>query len=231
MCDCTCMGNCDLLLCDITMMAIRFLVEKILDGRQLKKNFSFLIRCYIGFVFDSIEYGILTATAADSIDYGRFETIFIAYGIYLAVISLFCCCSMEIFIFIFVLVFKGISLWMALLIFTTTNNFEWEVVETYFTTIDSTADFFLAMVIFVSFVDICLNMIVLLLKFAYIICKVCMSSRKCEDELTELLCSPHDKACSKNCFERSSSVSPRLEQTSVNVNITVTSEIAIFTAL
>lgn len=211
MCDCTDTGDCDLLLCDITLMVIRFLVEKIQDGRQLKKNLSFLIRCYIGVVFDSIEYGILKATAADSIDYGRFETIFIAYGIYLAVVSLFWCCSMEIFIFIFVLAFKGISLWMALSIFTTTNNFEWEVVETYFTTIDSAGDFFLAMVIFVSFVDICLNISVLLLKFAYIIWKVCISSRKCEDELSELLCSPHDEICSTSCFEGSSSVSPRSE--------------------
>lgn len=208
---CPCMEDSDWLLCDITLIVLRFLFEKHVDGRLSKESDIFLIRCFIGIVFDSIEYGILTATAADSIDYGRFDSIFIAYGIFFAVVFLFCCYSKEIFIFIFFVAFKGISLWMALTIFTTSNEFAWEVVETNFKTIDSLADFFLAMVIFVSFVDICLNIIVLLLKFVYIVYRVNDTSRTCGEELSELLCSPHDEACSKSCCKGSRRVSPRSE--------------------
>lgn len=71
MCDCGC--DCEVLVCDFTLLFFRFLSEKILD-KQPNVNVIFFIRCVVGLVFDAIEFGILTATA-DNINYDRFEDI------------------------------------------------------------------------------------------------------------------------------------------------------------
>lgn len=64
----------------------------------------------------------------------------------------------------------GISLSVAICIFTTSSDFEWKTIETHFANIDSVKNFFLAFVVLVSFVDICLSITVLVLQFLKIIC-------------------------------------------------------------
>lgn len=183
MSDCGC--GCDCLICDLTFLFIRFFFEKCLE-KQPSTSAIFVIRCYLGLVFDAIEYGILTATA-DNIDYDRFEDIFIVYVLFAVFILLSFLCTLEVFIFICALFFKCISLSVAISIFTTTLEFEWDSIETKFTTIDSAGDFFTALLIFVSFADICLNIIALFLKIMYF-CILMFDSKKCCDKFWNVIC-------------------------------------------
>lgn len=138
MCDCEC--DCDFLICDFTLLFIRCFSEKVLD-KQLSTNLIFVIRCFLGLVFDAIEFGILTATA-DNIDYDRFKDIFIVFSLFNIVILILFLLKKKVYIFIFALFFKCISLSVAISIFTTSSQFEWETIEASFTTIDSAEDFF-----------------------------------------------------------------------------------------
>lgn len=186
MCDCGC--GCDFLICDLTFLFIRLFLEQLL-GKQPSTSAIIVIRCYLGLVFDAIEYGILTATA-DNIDYDRFEDIFIVYGVFAVFILFSFLCTMEVFIFIFALFFKCISLSVAISIFTTTSDFEWGTIETSFTTIDSAGDFFTALLIFVSFADICLSIVALFLRIMYF-CILMIDSRKgCCNRFWKVMCKP-----------------------------------------
>lgn len=175
MCDCGC--DCDFLICDFTFLFIRCISEKKCDNKP-STNAIFVIRCLVGLLFDAIEYGILTATA-DNIKYDRFKDIFIVYGVFVAIILFtFLCTDKEVYIFIAALFFKCISLSVAFSIFTTTSHFEWETIETSFTTIGSVGDFFTALLIFVSFADICLSIGALILKFGFICLLSALSGEK-----------------------------------------------------
>lgn len=160
-------------------------MERKLNMEDPNTSLVFLIRCIIGLQFDAVEYGILTATA-DDIDYDRFRDIFIVYSVFVASIIVTFLCSKEVYIFIFALFFKCISLSVAFSIFTTTSHFEWETIET----IDSAEDFFTALLIFVSFADICLNIAILILKMMFICCKTVLSKKGCCDKFWDLMCTP-----------------------------------------
>lgn len=186
MCDCEC--DCDFLICDFTLLFIRCFSEKVLD-KQLSTNLIFVIRCFLGLVFDAIEFGILTATA-DNIDYDRFKDIFIVFLLFDIVILILFLLKKKVYIFIVALFFKCISLSVAISIFTTSSQFEWETIEASFTTIDSAEDFFTAMLIFVSFSDICLNIAALIFKFLCFCVKMDKGKEQCCKTFRELMCKP-----------------------------------------
>lgn len=188
-----CDWECDCLIFDVTMLFLRFIPEKFLR-KKLNKNFNFLFRCYIGFTFDGIEYGILTATA-DDIDYGRFEAVFIVMGIFLGIITVLCCFNYNIYIFLAVLVFKSISLTIALFIFTTMGS-DWDKIERLFEEIDSAGDFFLAVVTFISFVDICLIIGTLAFKILATFCCIVKNKGHCR----RFVCKNNDDVCATTVF-------------------------------
>lgn len=128
MCDCEC--DCDFLICDFTLLFIRCFSEKCLD-KQLSTNLIFVIRCFLGLVFDAIEFGVLTATV-DNIDCDRFKDIFIVFSLFNIVILILFLLKKKVYIFIVALFFKCISLSVAIAKFTTTLTFEWESIETIF---------------------------------------------------------------------------------------------------
>lgn len=194
MCSSDC--DCDLLVCDIAVVVLKFATEFFLD-KEFNKNFNFLFRCYIGFTFDGIEYGILTATT-DDIDYGQFESIFTMMVIFIGIITIFCCCSHGVYLFLAALVFKSISLSIALNIFTTTTHFNWDAVEDLFEEIETAGDFFLAIVTFISFVDICLIIGTVALK-ALVIFIFIFSKKDCS-EFSEVICKDDDKLCTMRLF-------------------------------
>lgn len=191
MCDCGC--GCDFLICDFTLLFLGCFLEKVLK-KQPRRSATFVIRCIVGLAFDAIEYGILTATE-DDIDYDRFKYIFIVYSVFVVFILLtFWCTDKEVFIFIFALFFKCISLSVAISIFTTTSTFEWETIETSFTTIDSERDFFTALLIFVSFADIWLNIGFLILKVGFVCIMTIDSKKGCDcDEFEKLMWRPIER--------------------------------------
>lgn len=186
MCDCGC--GCDFLICDFTFLFIRIFSEKILD-KNPRTSIIFVIRCLFGLLFDAIEYAILIFTA-DNIDYYRFKVIFIVFSVFVVFIFLSTCCKKEVFVFIFTLFFKCITLSVAISIFTTTSKFEWETIETSVTTIDSAEDFFTALLITVSFTDICFIIINLILKVGYIGFYMIGSEKGCCETFGELMCKP-----------------------------------------
>jgi hypothetical protein len=177
------------------MFVFRCIVDKCLD-KKLNKNFNFLFRCYIGFTFDGIEYGILTATA-DNINYQRFEAIFIVMGFFIGIITvLCCCCNTNIYIVLTGFIFKTISLIIALFIFTTSMSFSWDNVERMFLEIDSAGDFFLAMITFISFLDICLVIATLIFKVIVLFCCAGANQGKC----WEYMLKDDDAMCTASVF-------------------------------
>lgn len=186
MSDCGC--GCDFLICDITFLLIRLLLEQLI-GEQPSTSAIFVIRCYLGLVFDAIEYGILTATA-DNIDYDRFEDIFIVYGIFTMFVPVSFVCTLEVFFFIYSLFFKCISLSVAFSIFTTTSNFEWNSIVINFITIDSAGDFFTALLILVSFADICLTILALFIRILVFCLLIYPGEERCCDRFWEVMCKP-----------------------------------------
>lgn len=94
-------------------------------------SITFVIRCLVGLVLDSIDYGIIVFTA-DNID-----VIFIVYSVFIVLIFVCILWKKEGFIFILTLCFKYITLLTAISIFTTTSNFEWETIKTSVTTVGS----------------------------------------------------------------------------------------------
>lgn len=190
MSNCGC--DCDFLICDFTILFIRCFSVKILE-KQPSTNVIFVIRCFLGLVFDAIEFGILTATA-DNIDYDRFKYIFIVHAIFVEGILVIFCCKKEVFIFIFALCFNCISLSVAISIFTTTSQFEWKTIETSFRSIESIEDFFTTFLIFVSFVDICLNIAILIFKCLCFCVKMDKGKEKCCETFCDLIVNLQDKS-------------------------------------
>jgi hypothetical protein len=188
-----CNWDCDFLIFDVTMLFLRFIADTFLRKR-LNTNFNFLFRCYIGFTFDSIEYGILSATA-HNIDYERFEVIFIVMGIFTGIVTLLCCFNHNIYIFLAVLVFKGISLTMALFIFTTMGS-DWDSIERMFKDMDSAGDFFLAVVTFISFVDVCVIIGNLGFKVLATVCCSALNKGRCR----RFVCRNDEDVCATRVF-------------------------------
>ena len=97
--------------------------------------------------------------------------------------------------------FKSITLWLAICIFTTNTSFKWDEIENHFTSIDSARDFFLAMILFISFSDICLDIAVLSLKFIVIGRSAVCKDGKWYENISALLCPKRDKHFNRTCFD------------------------------
>lgn len=182
-CDC-CFGNCDIL-----MMILRCCLKKMCT--------RFLTRCYIGFVFDLIEYGILTATAKE-MNNDRFVGIFVLYGMFIALITVCNCCDYTVYKFPCVFFFKGISLSVALSIFTTSSDFEWNTITTHFKNIDSFGSLLLALVIFVSFVDICISITILIINTVKIVYVTRKKNYRIFEAILMLFTEPFDQISENN---------------------------------
>ena len=196
-----CIGeeNCDVLLFDVTMFIIRLLFERC-KNKKLTRNFNFLLRCWIGFALDGIEYLILESME-DNINYQLFKYIFFIYGGFLAYVTLSFCCSGELYMFLCSIVYKSITLWLAISIFTTNTSFKWDEIENHFTSIDSARDFFIAMIVFISFSDICLDIVVLCLKFIAIGYSALCKHGIWYENISDLLCPKRDRHFNRTCFD------------------------------
>lgn len=130
-------GCCDCALenTDILMMFLRCLLE---NNKYISK--VFLARCYIGNIFDLSKDGILKGTASQIND--DFTSI-------MSFMECSLCISVSVTIFIF----------------TKSSDYEWKTIETHFSNIDSVGKCFLAFVVLVSFVNICLSIVVNLIQF------------------------------------------------------------------
>lgn len=211
--DCDCC-NCVLENGDILIMLLKCFV-----GKKDKMNKSFLVRCYIGLLFDLTEYGILKGTASQINDDG-FTAIFVFYGMFTALVTFLHLKKekKDVYMFFYVWFFKCISLSVAICIFTTSSDFEWKTIETHFANIDSAKNFFLAFVVLVSFVDICLSITVLVLQFLKIIC-VMQHGHGFDELLTQRFDlfgdedSPQSREPNIQCSQESGSMFPKLKVT------------------
>lgn len=158
-----CVCCCDILVyCDILMLILGRFVKNI--------HKDFLIRCYIGFAFDVIEYVILRLTVT-KLDNEQFVEIFAVYTVFVLFISIYRCFKENVYMFIFMMIFKCISLSVAILIFRASSDFEWRAINKQLSSADF-SDTLLATVIVVSFVDIWLNLGVMILQLIKIMCVV-----------------------------------------------------------
>lgn len=159
MCDCC----CDILAhCDILMLILRCCVENI------HKNF--LIRCYIGLAFDLIEYVILLCTERQ-VDNEQFKELFTVYTVFMLFISMYRYFKQTVYMFIFMMTFKCMSISVAIMIFRTSSDFEWQTITNQLSSGDF-SDILLAIVIIVSFVDVWLNLGAMILQCFKIMCVV-----------------------------------------------------------
>lgn len=112
----------DFLIYDFTFLLLRWSSKKII-GNEPNTSVIFIIRCFLGLVFDATEYGILTATV-DNIHYDCFKFIFIVYSIFVVFLFVNILCGLEvIFSFFFSLYFKSLRLSVAIFIYETAVYF------------------------------------------------------------------------------------------------------------
>lgn len=153
-----CVNDCDPLFCDITMVVLQCFIKK--------RNVGFLLRCYAAGWLDLLEY-IALIVRGTVVNYSILGTL-IVYGLFLLIISIiFSCCSKEIYRFVSVLIFKSICLSIALAIFASITNFELNTIKTYFTKEAMMEDPVLSIVILISLVDICFDMLSLIATVGY----------------------------------------------------------------
>lgn len=158
-----CVCCCDILVhMDILMLILGCFVKNI--------HKDFLIRCYIGFAFDVIEYVVLRLTV-NQLDSEQFVEIFAVYTVFISFISIYRCFKENVYMFILMMLFKCISLSVAIMIFRASSDFEWRTINKQLSSANF-ADTLLAMVIIVSFVDIWLNLGVMILQLIKIMCVV-----------------------------------------------------------
>lgn len=104
-----CVCCCNILLhLDILMLILRCFVENIHN--------EFLIRCYIGFAFDVIEYVILLCTVRQ-IDTEQFAGLFTVYIVFILFILIYLCFKENVYMVTLMMVFKSLSLSVAIMIF------------------------------------------------------------------------------------------------------------------
>lgn len=174
------MSCCDFLACDIVILILRCILR---CDKCKNVNFIFLLRCFIGFTFDAIEFIILKVTEYD-IDYVILVIIFSLDFVFLCVVIIHYIRKKN----AFMCIFKILSLFAAITIFDTAYDFELENIEKHFSNLDSTRTFLQSFVIIVSLLDICLNVI----EFLWYLTKTGLTVRKgeksCWKELFILLC-------------------------------------------
>lgn len=158
-----CVCCCDNLVhCDILMLILGWFIKTI--------HKDFLIRCYVGFAFDVIEYVILRLTVT-KVDNEQFVELFAVFSVFILFISIYRCFKENVYMFIFMMFFKCTSLSVAIMIFRASSDFEWGTINKQFSSADF-SDTLLATVIIVSFVDIWLNLGVMILQLIKIMCVV-----------------------------------------------------------
>lgn len=178
------MSCCDFLACDIVILILRCILR---CDKCKNVNFIFLLRCFIGFTFDAIEFIILKVTEYD-IDYVILVIIFSLDFVFLCVVIIHYIRKKKVENCAFMCIFKILSLFAAITIFDTAYDFELENIEKHFSNLDSTRTFLQSFVIIVSLLDICLNVI----EFLWYLTKTGLTVRKgeksCWKELFILLC-------------------------------------------
>lgn len=158
-----CVCCCDNLVhCDILMLILGWFIKNI--------HKDFLIRCYVGFAFDVIEYVILRLTVT-KVDNEQFVELFAVFSVFILFISIYRCFKENVHMFIFMMFFKCTSLSVAIMIFRASSDFEWGTINKQLSSADF-SDTLLATVIIVSFVDIWLNLGVMILQLIKIMCVV-----------------------------------------------------------
>lgn len=158
-----CVCCCDILVhCDILMLILGWFIKNI--------HKDFLIRCYVGFAFDVIEYVILRLTVT-KVDNEQFVGLFAVFSVFILFISIYRCFKENVYMFIFMMFFKCTSLSVAIMIFRASSDFEWGTINKQLSSADF-SDTLLATVIIVSFVDIWLNLGVMILQLIKIMCVV-----------------------------------------------------------
>ena len=155
-----CVNDCDPSFCDITMVVLQCFIKR------EKRNVGFLLRCYAAGGLDLLEY-IALIVRGTAVNYSILG-ILIVYGLFLLIISIiFSCCTKEIYRFVSVLIFKSICLSIALAIFASITNFELNTIKKYFTKEAMMEDPVLSIVILISLVDICFDMLTLIATVGY----------------------------------------------------------------
>jgi hypothetical protein len=160
MCGC----DCDLLVFDIGVLILRCIIKKC-SGKTHNKNCTFLLRCYIGIALDAVEFGVLCETS-DDINYEIFRNLWIAYGVFFFIITIFCAYSNEVYLFFANLTFKVISLCMALYIFRTANP-DWNIFNQ-FERMDTFKNVIIGILAYIACFDVLMNTMAVLLKILLI---------------------------------------------------------------
>lgn len=175
-----CVNDCDPLFCDITMVVLQCFISRFtkIDNR----NFGFLLQCYTAGGLDLLEYTALLVKGT-AVNYSILG-ILIVYGLFHIIITICSCCSEDIYRFVSVLIFKSICLSIALAIFASITNFELNTIEKYFTKEAMMEDPVLSIVILISLVDICFDMLSLIATVGYGLLQLRSKSFK------EIMCSP-----------------------------------------
>ena len=111
---------------DNALIILRSLLD-FCSKKDYNKRLSFLLRCLIGGLFDFLEYGILLydRSIENSTTNYVFYVICLIYGLYLIVLSICFCLSKDIHTIGSHLLFKCISLTMAIMLFGTITDFDY----------------------------------------------------------------------------------------------------------
>ena len=119
-----------------------------------------------------------------------FWGIFTVYGLFLIILTICLCHKKDIYKFIYVFVFKCISLSLAFAIFATVINFEFNTMRRYFSKEAIKENPLMSIILLISFEDICLDMLSLIVKFGGVLVQLRSKSFK------EIMCSvPPEKTC------------------------------------
>lgn len=178
------MSCCDFLVCDIFILISRC----VLRCKKCENiNFIFLLRCFIGFTFDAIEFIILEVTETD-INYVILGIIFSLEFVFLCVVVIHYIRRKKLANCAFMCIFKVLSLFAAITIFITAYDSEFLNIEDHLSNLDNTRTFFQSFVIIASLLDIALNFFEFTIHLIKTCCTVRTGRGSCWKELCILLC-------------------------------------------
>ena len=174
---------------DFTTKIIKWLLICCVKNKEKRRNFSFLLRCIIGFVIDLAEF-VYVGVEIDSVAYQTFSAIVFLHLTFLLIICVSYGRSHNILTLGYVFIFKGLSLSMAVLVFNmTTVGFNMEFFRNLFKTATEEG-IARASVSVIALLDICFDGLGLLVRVIYILCLFGKTSKTFE----EILCLSHGKA-------------------------------------
>ena len=105
---------------DFTTKIIKWLLICCVKNKERRRNFSFLLRCIIGFVIDLAEF-VYVGVEIDSVAYQTFSAIVFLHLTFLLIICVSYGRSHNILTLGYVFIFKGLSLSTAVLVFNMTT--------------------------------------------------------------------------------------------------------------